>query len=180
MILFRDRITGDELFTDAVCPKFKDCGECPDSMVVFLSKMVQRTAGGIDESLIGGNKSAEEQEEALEDGAAKSGFDFVVDNGLEEIDLNKKKDFQLFFKGCMKKLLADYTTNNESKVPELKKSAMAYMAHIVKLIDEKKDLSFFVGSSDNEDKVPCVMEWNEDGVSGTVYALRLALKEEKL
>jgi len=61
MLLYSDVITGDEIFSDAYDPKLID-----DIVYEVDCQMIVVKEGDVD---IGANASAEEQDEALEDGA---------------------------------------------------------------------------------------------------------------
>jgi hypothetical protein len=62
--------------------------------------MVTRSGGDISESLIGGNKSAEEQVEDF-DKVTESGVDIVLNSKLQETILNKKS-FKVYIKDYVK------------------------------------------------------------------------------
>ena len=59
-----------------------------------------RKGDKIDDSLIGGNASAEGacEDEGTEDPSTTSGIDVVLDNRLRETGFGKKKDFQVYSK----------------------------------------------------------------------------------
>jgi hypothetical protein len=63
--------------------------------------MVTRKEGQIDDRLIGGNASAEEAAEESEV-ATSSGFEFVLDNKLEEKTFEGKDDFGKYMKAYIK------------------------------------------------------------------------------
>ena len=62
--------------------------------------MVTRSGDDISESLIGGNKSAEEQVEDF-DKVTESGVDIVLNSKLQETTLNKKS-FKVYIKDYVK------------------------------------------------------------------------------
>ena len=92
---------GDELFTDVVEGGLKpDCDGC---LLTFKAKIVTRGGDKIDDSLIGGNASAEEAAEEMEDGNTTSGIDFVLDNKLQKKEFMDKKHFQKWAKKWAKR-----------------------------------------------------------------------------
>merc|ERR1711963_546602 len=87
MIIYKCKISGDELFTDA--KKIKQ----DENFYIVEGKNVTRS-GGIDESKLGANASAEgaDADEGAED-AAQQGIDLVIDNYYQETAFGKKKEY---------------------------------------------------------------------------------------
>ena len=68
--------------------------------------MVEKSEGGIDSALFGGNPSAEEEEEALEDGGVQKGLDIMLHQGCQdenEHGIADKKALMSYFKRYCKK-----------------------------------------------------------------------------
>lgn len=175
MIIFKDKITGDELFTDACRPKLSDDGTC----FVFDTQMKTYREGDVDGALIGANASQEEQAEESEV-ATETCFDFVRESRLQPLEFGTKKDFQTYFKGYFKKLVEKVTQETPDKVPEVKERAQTFFKDFLPKWDE---YSFFQGQKSCEnggEGIPCVVVWNDDGMSGKCYVLREALVEEKV
>lgn len=61
-------------------------------------QIVQEKDGEIDDSLIGGNASAEAPEEAAAEAGTTSGLDVVIRGRLVETGFGKKKDYQVHIK----------------------------------------------------------------------------------
>ena len=79
------RLTDDEMFTDS----FKVIKK--DGIIEIEAKMVSEKSD-IDDSLIGGNASAEEATEGAESNEVK-GFDVVIQNRLVEMPAFDKKGY---------------------------------------------------------------------------------------
>jgi len=176
MIIYKDILLGDELFTDAYRPKLLD-----DGTLEWSSKLVTRSEGGIDDKLIGGNASAEEAAEESET-ATKTGFDFELDGNLEKQEWDKKTFLQ-WFKGFAKKAVAKV---DEDKVGDAKATAKKFMEKVTEAFKAKKDLCFYSGASlDEEADIPfpgnvIALVWNDDGMSGTAFCWADGLKQEKV
>ena len=172
MIIFKDRVTGDELFTDASCPKLNEDG----TMYTFPTKYIT-VKEGEDIKLAGANPSAEEAQEETE-AVTKTDFDFVLSNRLQNIPLGSKKDLQLFIKGFFKnmKTCMQEAGDEEEKVKCFENSAKGFVKD---MLENWKDYSFFQGESMDEKGMCIIVKWNDDGTSGTAYAFRDGLKEEK-
>jgi len=184
MIIFKDLVYENELFTDAYRPKLLDDGS---NCFTWSSKQVTRKEGQIDDAMIGGNASAEEAAEETEV-ASKTGFDFELDAQLESQDDNitKKKDYQQWLKNYLKKVLAKLEADSPDKVADAKSSAKKFMEMVVGFFNDKKDLSFYSGPGNDDDELGLiigniiVLVWNDDGVSGTAYCWAGGLKQEKV
>lgn len=171
MIIYKDAFTQDELFSDAYKLKVIE----DDGIFTFESKVVSRKEGQIDDSLIGGNASAEETAEELADGSVESGFEFVLDNKLVEKAFMDKKECQGFIKKLVKGLMDKVPAD---KMDNFKKASTVW----AKLITaDYGDMGFYAGAKCIDADVHMIMpvKWGADGVTGTVYVLRAGLIEEK-
>ncbi|MTV29313.1 hypothetical protein FTX61_28685, partial [Nitriliruptoraceae bacterium ZYF776] len=83
MIIYKDFLTGDELFSDAFPIK-----KINDHIWEVEGKMI-KVKEGVDDALIGANPSAEEGGEAVEDGVV-SVINVVYSHQLEELPFNNK------------------------------------------------------------------------------------------
>ena len=70
------------------------------TLITVCVQMVTRSGDDISESLIGGNKSAEEQVEDF-DKVTESGVDIVLNSKLQETTLNTKS-FKVYIKDYVK------------------------------------------------------------------------------
>ena len=81
MIIYRDLISHDEMF-----PSIYKIREVADGLCLEVErKMVSRTEGNIDDSLIGGNASAEGPESAV-----ITGVNIVMNHHLQETSFTKE------------------------------------------------------------------------------------------
>ncbi|KAF6040438.1 TPT1 [Bugula neritina] len=86
MIIYKDIISGDELFTDAF--KFK----VENGIIEMDTRKISKKADDIDDSLIGGNASAEEAAEETES-ATETGYEIVLANKLQQMPPFDKKGY---------------------------------------------------------------------------------------
>ncbi|GFT53732.1 translationally-controlled tumor protein homolog [Nephila pilipes] len=84
MIIFKDVITGDQMFTDS--SKYKVVDGC---LYEVACSHVQRRQGDI--QLDGVNPSQEGEEDEGTEDLVESGFDIVLNQRLVETDFSKKK-----------------------------------------------------------------------------------------
>uniref|UniRef100_A0A8I5TKH1 Translationally-controlled tumor protein n=1 Tax=Pongo abelii TaxID=9601 RepID=A0A8I5TKH1_PONAB len=100
MIIYRDLISHDEMFSDIY--KIR---EIADGLCLEVEgKMVSRTEGNIDDSLIGGNASAEGPEGEGTESTVITGVDIVMNHHLQETSFTKE---------AYKKYIKDYMKSNK-------------------------------------------------------------------
>jgi len=159
MIVYKDLLSGDELFTDTCIPVLSNC----KLYYTFASKMIENKVGDIDGALIGANASAEEQAEQCET-SVESGLDFAINSKLEKFDYGSKKIFQSALKEFFKREKAKIAPEDLATFEANAKN------FCMKLLTNYNDIDFFFGASDDEKKNTfCAALWNPDGVSATVY-----------
>ena len=96
--------------------------------------------------LAGANASAEEADEGTDE-ASTSGVDIVLNHQLVETGFGSKKDFTVYLKDYMKKVVKYLEDNNRSgEVDDFKKNINGVMKD---LLGSFKDLQFFTGESFN-------------------------------
>nr|BAG59206.1 unnamed protein product [Homo sapiens] len=99
MIIYRDLISHDEMFSDIY--KIR---EIADGLCLEVEgKMVSRTEGNIDDSLIGGNASAEGPEGEGTESTVITGVDIVMNHHLQETSFTKEA-----YKKYIKHILANF------------------------------------------------------------------------
>jgi len=165
MLLFQDIISEDEMFTDAFPHKIVD------DIVYEVDCQMITVKSGADVD-IGANPSAEEQEEALEEGAAQ------VNNVVHSFGLSPttfdKKSYLAYLKGYMKavkgKLPAD-------RVDAFEKGAQGYAK---KIVANFKDFEFYTGKEMNADGMVALLNYREDGVTPYFTFWKDGLKQIKL
>merc|ERR1712050_792898 len=91
-----------------------------------------KEGGGIDESLIGGNASADGQDEgAGADDSAVTGINVVMTHKLCETAF-AKKDFKVYMKDYLKKTIDHLKAEGkDDRIPAFKKGAQAAMMEIM-------------------------------------------------
>merc|ERR1712133_206477 len=119
-------------------------------------KHITRTEGDIE--LEGSNASAEEFNEGTE-ATTESGVDVILNHRLVETGFGSKKDYMLYIKDYMKKVVA-YLEENDMKdqVEPFKKNISAVMKD---LLGKFKDLQFFTGESMNPDAMILMVEYRD-------------------
>ncbi|KAI9508934.1 Mss4-like protein [Russula earlei] len=164
MLLYEDILTGDEMFSDAFPIK-----EVDNVAYEVDCQLIQIKEGNVD---IGANPSAEEQEEALEDGAKQ------VNNVVHSFRLQStsfdKKSYLTYLKAYMKAVKEKLA---EDRVASFEKDAQAFAK---KIIGNFKDYEFYVGESMNPDGMVALLNYREDGITPYFTFWKDGLKESKL
>ncbi|CAH1781536.1 unnamed protein product [Owenia fusiformis] len=162
MIIFKDILTGCELATDASNPVLVD-----DLVYEFKAKYVTRS-DTVDDSMIGGNKSAEDGADEDADGSvSKSGYDVAIDNMLEEYPITDKKVYGSEVKKYMKRLQAKLSETNPERCKIFEEKIKPYMSNLLKRF---KKLQFYVHS----DAIPK----SDDGFPGMIVILEFRENEQ--
>jgi len=180
MIIYKDVVFGNELFTDALRLKpVDDASDC----FTWVSQKTTEKQGDI--QLAGANASQEEAAEDTEE-SVFSGFDFEIYNReITQIPEMSLKDFKLWFKQYAKKVVAAWKGKDK---PEMAEKAQASAMEFFKKFgvkDKLKEVDFFSGPAQDDDELGMVygnvivVDWNDDGMSATCYCWRGGLEEEK-
>jgi len=168
MLLYEDILTGDELFSDAFPLKEVD------GIVYEVDCQMTTIKAGADID-IGANPSAEEQEEALEEGATQ------VNNVVHSFRLGSttfdKKSYLTYLKGYMKAVKDKLGETNPEQVQDFEKGAAAYAK---KIIGNFKDYEFYTGESMNPDGMVALLNYREDGVTPYFTFWKHGTKQVKL
>ncbi|XP_008327101.1 translationally-controlled tumor protein homolog [Cynoglossus semilaevis] len=155
MIIFQDIITGDEMFSDAF--KYR---EIQDGFFYEVEGKTETRKEGFDDSLIGANPSAEEQQEGNDD-AVSSGINIVLNHKLVEVHFTKAT-YKAYVKDYMKSIKAKLQETNPKRVDVFMKDAQA----AVKMIMENfMNYQFFIGESSNPDGMTALLDYREDGIT---------------
>lgn len=171
MRIYKDIITGDEMFADTYKMKLVD-----DVMYEVYGKLVSRTQDDI--VLAGSNPSAEEADEGT-DTTVETGVDVVMNHRLSEcFAFGDKKSYTLYLKDYMKKVLAKLEENSPDQVEVFKTNMNKVMKE---LLGRFKDLQFFTGESMDCDGMVALCEYRDiDGASVPVLMFfKHGLEEEK-
>jgi len=170
MRIYKDIFTGDEMFSDTYKIKLVN-----DVLYEVYGKLISRTHGDI--QLDGANPSAEEADEGT-DAACENGVDIVLNSRLVETGFADKKQFTVYLKDYMKKLVAKLEETKPDEVSVFKTKTNEVMKDI---IGRFKDLQFFTGESMDCEGMIAMMEYRDiDGDSVPVLmCLKHGLEEEK-
>ncbi|KAI0068754.1 translationally controlled tumor-associated [Artomyces pyxidatus] len=167
MLLYTDIISGDEMFSDAFPLKVVD-----DIVYEVDCQMMTVKEGEVD---IGANPSAEEQEEALEEGASQ------VNNVVHSFRLQStsfdKKSFLTYLKGYMKAIKAKLAESDPERVDAFEKGAQAFAK---KLVANFKDYEFYTGEQMDPEGMIALLNYREDGVTPYFTFWKDGVKEVKL
>ncbi|XP_023946478.1 translationally-controlled tumor protein homolog [Bicyclus anynana] len=171
MRIYKDIITGDEMFSDTYKVKLVD-----EVIYEVTGKLETRTQGDI--KIEGFNPSAEEADEGT-DSACESGVDIVLNHRLVEcFAFGDKKSYTLYLKDYMKKLVAKLEEKSPDQVEVFKTNMNKVMKDI---LGRFKELQFFTGESMDCDGMVALMEYREiNGVATPIMMFyKHGLEEEK-
>jgi len=172
MIIFKDLLTGDEMFTDSSKVKLVD-----GCIWEVECKHVTRREGDI--VLAGSNPSAEEADEGT-DLATESGLDVVLNQRLVETGFTKS-DYKNYLKSYTKALQEKWKELEwaDDQIAEAKGKLTEGVKKVLKNLD---DYQFFLGEGTNPDGCVGLLEYRDAG-SGEVPILlffKHGLEEEKV
>uniref|UniRef100_A0A8C7SKZ5 Translationally-controlled tumor protein homolog n=1 Tax=Oncorhynchus mykiss TaxID=8022 RepID=A0A8C7SKZ5_ONCMY len=142
MIIYKDIITGDELFTEV----YKITEVCDGMLYEVQGKLTSRSED-VDGALIGANASAEGGDEGSE-ASTVSGVDIVLNSKLQETSAYNKKAYQSYIKGYMKAVKAKLEEQGSKRVQAFMAGAPAAVKMILGNLDKYQ---FFTGESMNCD-----------------------------
>jgi hypothetical protein len=166
MLLFKDIISGDEMFTDAF-----EIKEIDGIAYEVTCQTVVVKQGAVD---IGANASAEEANEEMEDG------DQIVNNVVYSMRLQEtqfdKKSYMSYIKGYMKQIKAKLEETNPERAEQFQKDAPAF---VKKILGNFKDYEFFIGESMDPEGAVGLLNYREDGVTPFFTFFKDGLTEEK-
>ncbi|CAG7848681.1 Translationally-controlled tumor protein homolog Short=TCTP [Serendipita indica DSM 11827] len=164
MLLYKDIISDDEMFSDAFPVKLVD-----DIVYEVDCAMITVKEGDVD---IGANPSAEEAGETLDDTAQ------TVNNVVHSFRLQSttfdKKSYLAYLKGYMKAIKAQLPAD---QVEAFEKGAAAYAKVIVAKF---KDYEFYTGENMNPEGMVALLNYREDQVTPYFTFWKHGLKEVKL
>lgn len=172
MLVFKDLITGDEMFTDSIKYKLVD-----DCIYEVECSHVTRRLGDV--ALDGANPSAEELEEGTDE-VVESGLDLVLNMRLVETGFSKS-DYKNYLKTYTKALQEKWKEQGKSDA-EISEAKTKLTEAVKKVLTKFDDLQFFLGESSNPDGSVALLEYRE-GASGEVPIMlffKHGLEEEKL
>ncbi|XP_019738075.1 translationally-controlled tumor protein homolog [Hippocampus comes] len=169
MIIYKCIISEDEMFSDIFPIK---------ETAIFYEvegKVVTTTSGDIDDSLIGGNASTEEQAETT-DVSVTSGVNIVLYSKLQETTYDKKS-YLAHIKAYLKSIKAKMQETNPERVEQFMLDANN---EVKKLLQGGfKDLQFFIGESLNTDGMVAILDYREDNVTPFMRFFKDGVRPEK-
>merc|ERR1712001_47193 len=164
MKIYEDVFSNDEMFSDTYPIKLVN-----DCMWEVTGNHISRTQDDI--QLAGANASAEEADEGT-DAASESGIDVVLNHRLCETGFGSKKDYTVYLKDYMKKVVK-YLEENDRKdeVDGFKTNISGVMKE---LLGKFKDLQFFTGESMDAEAMILMVEYRD--VNGEEKPIIMAFK----
>ncbi|KAK6456374.1 translationally controlled tumor protein [Scheffersomyces xylosifermentans] len=167
MIIYTDVISGDELLSDAY-----DIKEVDGAIYEADCAMVTVGNGDID---IGGNPSAEDAAEELEDGV-ETVNNVVYSFRLQQTSFDKKS-FLTYIKGYMKRIKAHLAEKDPESVEAFEKGATAY---VKKVVGSFNDWDFYTGESMDPDGMVVLLNYREDGTTPYVAIWKHGVSADKV
>jgi len=170
MKIFKDILSGDEMFSDTYKYKLID-----EVLYEVQGKLEHRRHGEV--VLAGSNPSAEEADEGTEAGT-ESGVDIVLNHRLAETFFPEKKGYTAYLKEYMKKLVDQLQKNHPDQVDVFKTNMSKVMKDI---IGRFKELQFFTGESMDVEGMVGLMEYRMVGGESVpfMFFFKHGLEEEK-
>ncbi|XP_029458764.1 translationally-controlled tumor protein [Rhinatrema bivittatum] len=170
MLIFRDIISNDEVFTDAC--KFK---ETKDGLCIEVEGThIKRQEGAIHDSLIGGNASLESQGEGTET-TLVTGIDIILNHRLQETAFTKDA-YKHYIKDYMKTIKAKLEDSKPERVKPFMTGAPEMVKHI---LANFKNYQFYVTESMNPDGMVALLDYRDDGVTPFLLIFKDGLEVEK-
>lgn len=175
MIIYKDIITGDELFTDSNKLNLVD-----DCLYEVLCTFVTRRE---DDIVLAGSNPSAEGEDADEggDGKCESGLDLVLNQKLQSTSFTKA-DYKTYLKSYTKSLQEKWSQMDLT--PEQLNDYKAKFTNAAKKILPKlDDVQFFTGESCNPDGMVALLDYrSKDDGTEDAYMLffKHGLESEKV
>uniref|UniRef100_A0A2K5JUZ3 Translationally-controlled tumor protein n=1 Tax=Colobus angolensis palliatus TaxID=336983 RepID=A0A2K5JUZ3_COLAP len=142
---------------------------------VGAGKMVSRTEGNIDDSLIGGNASAEGPEGEGTESTVITGVDIVMNHHLQETSFTKEA-YKKYIKDYMKSIKGKLEEQRPERVKPFMTGAAEQIKHI---LANFKNYQFFIGENMNPDGMVALLDYREDGVTPYMIFFKDGLEMEK-
>ncbi|PIA19340.1 translationally-controlled tumor protein [Coemansia reversa NRRL 1564] len=176
MQIFIDKVSGDELFSDAFKPKLVGAAYEVDCKMITI---------GVDEINTGANASAEDAAEQLDD-SAKQVNDVIHSGRLRQTNFSKKT-YGTYIKGYLKTLikivdeeLQKEDITEEEKAKRMKAFKDGAQALVKQVLANFKDYEFYTGESCDPEGMVALLNYREDGVTPYFTFLKDGLKETKV
>lgn len=176
MRIYKDIITGDEMFTDSNPIELVD-----DCIYEVKCAHVTRREGEI--VLAGSNPSAEDDGgDGGADEHVESGLDLVLNQKLQTTSFNKS-DYKAYLKSYGKSLAAKWK-EMEMTDDQIEECKAKFMTAIKKVLPKLDDVEFFVGESFNPDGMVALLEYRNkpdgSGEEPIMIFYKQGLEDEKV
>uniref|UniRef100_A0A8C2V8K2 Translationally-controlled tumor protein n=1 Tax=Chinchilla lanigera TaxID=34839 RepID=A0A8C2V8K2_CHILA len=150
MIIYRYLISHDKMFSD-----FYKIWEIVDQKYLEVEgKMVSRTEGNIDDSLIGGNTSTEGPEGKGTESTVDVGVDIVMNHNLQETSFTKQA-YKKYIKDYMKSIKGRLKEQRPQRIKPFMTGAAEQIKHI---LANFKNYQFFIGANMNPDGTVALLD----------------------
>jgi len=169
MKIFKDLISGDELFSDSFPMTTID-----DAVYEVQSKMITKTEGNYD---IGANPSEEGGGEDEGFDETKVTVDALIDASRLAQTSYDKKGYMAHIKTYMKVLLDKLKDTKPDRVDAFQKGAQAF---VKKVLGDFNNYDFYTGESMNMEGMVVLKGYKEDGITPYFYFFIDGLLEEKV
>lgn len=189
MIIYKDIVTGDELFSDIFNPR--PPSQDDDFVISVDAKMISRKTDEISDAVFGGNASKEEQAEHVEGAKDQMDLDIKLNHNLEDVSnfFQEKKEVTSYLKKYCKNLATKLgegeCEGDKEKLQKFKDGCTSKEKKLDKFVRDwwTPDVSVYVGEHLDyfaEEKA-CLLfgHWSEDQMSVKIYCLTAGLREEK-
>ncbi|MCJ1481193.1 hypothetical protein MMC06_001349 [Schaereria dolodes] len=190
MIIYKDVVSGDEIISDTWELKEIDdvVYEIDCKKLLKISAMLLSLSLNLVRAIdIGANPSAEEQEEALEEGSKQVidvvdafRLNFLGDEASGTRLFGTKKDYMSQLKTYLKKVIEKLKENgaDEDAVKKFQTGAQNY--YTKKIAPNFKDFDFYTGESMDTDGMVVLLNYRDDGITPYVTIWKYGLTEMKV
>ena len=170
MLVYKDIISGDELFSDSYPIKLVD-----DMYYEVEGKNITQSCD-IDEALIGGNKATEapEEDEGV-DSSAITGINIVMTHKLVQTSFDKTS-FKSWLKEYMKVILEKVKAKDASREAAFKAGMQKWAKGILEKFDEYQ---FYIGERMDAEGMVILQGYREDQITPYFMFFKDGLEEEK-
>jgi len=169
MIIYKDIISGDEMFSDIY--KIKDNG----IIIEVEGKMISRSEDNIDGNLLGANESQEEGPGEDLESTTVTGVDIVLNHKLQETGFDKSS-FMAYIKEYMKTIKGRLAESDPDRVKPFMTGAQD---EVKKILGNLKNYQFFTGESMNAEGGLGLLDFREDGITPFMIFFKDGLEIEK-
>jgi len=170
MLVYKDILSGDELFSDSYPIKLVD------ELYYEVEGKVISTSNDIDEALIGGNKAVEPgEEDAGVDASSTTGINVVMTHKLVETGFDKTS-----FKDWLKTYMKELKKRVEQKTPDRVDKFMSGMQKWAKdVLANFDNYRFYLGERLDPEGMVILQGYRDDQTTPYFIFFKDGLQEEK-